>query len=141
MFQERRLLWMLACQPCGAADVPQAILKIAGGEGGPLSSNHNIFRRAFIAIYASIASMATLTIRRLDEKTKARLRVRAAHHGRSMEEEAREILRSALRSSLSVRGNLAHAIHQRFARFAGLELDLPKRDAVRQAPQFSNDHS
>jgi plasmid stability protein len=40
--------------------------------------------------------MATLTIRQLDEKTKTRLRVRAAHHGRSMEEEAREILRSAL---------------------------------------------
>src|SRR5437588_516856 len=31
--------------------------------------------------------MATLTIRQLDEKTKTRLRVRAAHHGRSMEEE------------------------------------------------------
>ena len=43
-----------------------------------------------------IDSMATLTIRRLDEKTKTRLRVRAAHHGRSMEEEAREILHSAL---------------------------------------------
>jgi hypothetical protein len=37
----------------------------------------------------SIASMATLTIRQLDQKTKTRLRVRAAHHGRSMEEEAR----------------------------------------------------
>ena len=32
--------------------------------------------------------MPTLTIRRLDEKTKARLRMRAAENGRSMEEEA-----------------------------------------------------
>jgi hypothetical protein len=39
----------------------------------------------------SIDSMATLTIRQLDEKTKTRLRVRAAHHGRSTEGEAREL--------------------------------------------------
>jgi plasmid stability protein len=31
----------------------------------------------------------SLTIRKLDEQTKARLRVRAAHHQRSMEDEAR----------------------------------------------------
>ena len=48
--------------------------------------------------------MATLTIRQLDEKTKTRLRVRAAHHGRSMEEEAREILRSALSSVPPTKG-------------------------------------
>jgi len=40
--------------------------------------------------------MATLTIRKLDEDTKAQLRMRAAHHGRSMEAEVREILRSAI---------------------------------------------
>ena len=80
--------------------------------------------------------MATLTIRQLDEKTKTRLRVRAAHHGRSMEEEAREILRSALTTSSPAKGNLAVAIHRRFAAFGGLELDLPRRDAIRQAPGF-----
>ena len=36
--------------------------------------------------------MATLTIRGLDEGTKARLRLRAASHGTSMEGEARAIL-------------------------------------------------
>jgi len=40
--------------------------------------------------------MATVTIRNLDEKTKARLRVRAAQNGRSMEKEARTLLRTAL---------------------------------------------
>ena len=80
--------------------------------------------------------MATLTIRQLDEKTKARLRVQAAHHGRSMEEEAREILRSALTSSSSGRGNLAEAIRRRFAAFGGFEFELPRRDSVRQAPGF-----
>lgn len=80
--------------------------------------------------------MGTLTIRRLDEKTKTRLRVRAAHHGRSMEEEAREILRSALTASSPAKGNLAEAIHRRFAEFGGLELELPRRDAMREAPGF-----
>ena len=40
--------------------------------------------------------MATMTIRNLEDELKARLRIRAAQHGRSMEEEARSILRSAL---------------------------------------------
>jgi len=42
---------------------------------------------AFVATRDSVDSMATLSIRQLDEKTKTRLRVRAGHHGRSMEEE------------------------------------------------------
>jgi len=37
--------------------------------------------------------MASITIRNLDDDVKHRLRVRAAEHGRSMEEEARDILR------------------------------------------------
>ncbi|MGD0179045.1 MAG: plasmid stabilization protein [Terriglobales bacterium] len=80
--------------------------------------------------------MATITIRQLDEKTKIRLRVRAAHHGRSMEEEAREILRSALTASSPAKANLAEIIRRRFAAFGGLELELPSRDAIRQAPGF-----
>jgi antitoxin FitA len=92
---------------------------------------------AFAASSDSIDSMATLTIRQLDEKTKTRLRVRAAHHGRSMEEEAREILRSALSSATPAKGNLAEAIRRRFAAFGGLELKWPRRDAIRQAPGFA----
>ena len=81
--------------------------------------------------------MATLTIRQLDEKTKTRLRVRAAHHGRSMEEEAREILRLALTAPRQARGNLADAIRRRFAPFGGVELELPPREPVREPPDFS----
>lgn len=81
--------------------------------------------------------MATLTIRQLDDKTKARLRVRAAHHGRSMEEEAREILRSALRGSLPENKNLVEAIRRRFARYGGVELEIPRRDDVREPPDFA----
>lgn len=105
-----------------------------GSEKASLNAD---FRFAFIASNDSIDSMATLTIRQLDEKTKTRLRVRAAHHGRSMEEEAREILRSALTVSSPVKRNLAETIHRRFAEFGGLELELPRRDAVRQAPEFA----
>lgn len=92
---------------------------------------------SIIAISASIDSMATITIRQLDEKTKNRLRVRAAHHGRSMEEEAREILRSALSASLPAKGNLAEAVRRRFAAFSGVELELPPRDVLRPPPEFS----
>lgn len=88
-------------------------------------------RFASIAKYASIASMATLTIRQLDENTKARLRIRAAHHGRSMEEEAREILRSTLTAGEPATRNLAESIRRRFALLGGVELKLPERDSLR----------
>ena len=91
---------------------------------------------AIVATIAIIAGMATLTIRQLDEKTKTRLRIRAAHHGRSMEEEAREILRSALTTSSPAKGNLADAIRRRFAVFGGIELGPVKRDALRDIPGF-----
>jgi plasmid stability protein len=43
--------------------------------------------------------MPTLTIRNIDETTKRLLRQRAARHDRSMEEEVRQILHSAVRPS------------------------------------------
>ena len=42
--------------------------------------------------------MASITIRQLDEEVKRGLRLRAARNGRSMEDEARSILRSASRA-------------------------------------------
>jgi len=81
--------------------------------------------------------MATLTIRQLDEKTKSKLRVRAAHHNRSMEEEAREILRAALTYSSPAGPNLGEAIQRRFAKFGGVDIELPDRGAIRQTPDFA----
>jgi antitoxin FitA len=81
--------------------------------------------------------MASIVIRRLDEKTKARLRVQAAHHGRSMEDEAREILRSALARKNAKRMDLAEAVRQRFSAFGGVELKLPRRDPLREPPEFA----
>jgi plasmid stability protein len=79
--------------------------------------------------------MASITIRNLDEKTKARLRMRAARHGRSMEEEARTLLRAALREDSPPRGNLARTIQARFRRWGGVELRLPAREPMRDPPK------
>jgi plasmid stability protein len=54
-----------------------------------------------------------------------------------MEEEAREILRSALTSARLQKRNLAESIRQRFSAFGGVELELPKRDPVRHPPDFA----
>jgi antitoxin FitA len=69
--------------------------------------------------------MATLTVRDLDDGLKARLRVRAAENGRSMEAEARAILRSTLAGDHEPR--LGSRIHERFAGLAGDKLELPSR--------------
>ena len=57
--------------------------------------------------------MASITIRKLDDGVKTRLRLRAAENGRSMEEEARVILREAVASDAGP-DNLAVAIRARF---------------------------
>lgn len=79
--------------------------------------------------------MATITIRKLDEPTKDRLRLRAAHHKRSMEAEARNILRTALAEEPGTPQNPAQAIHGRFKRLGGIDLRLPVRDPMREPPK------
>ena len=81
--------------------------------------------------------MASITIRRLDERVKAKLRERAAHHGRSMEEEAREILKDVLTVEEPGAQNLAQAIRRHMEPLGGIELRLPKRQAIRRPPALS----
>jgi plasmid stability protein len=76
--------------------------------------------------------VATLTIRGLDDETKARLRLSAARHGRSMEAEVRSILEEALPSQ-QASGGLGSRIHARFADVGGVELDLPRRSEMPRA--------
>lgn len=80
--------------------------------------------------------MASMTIRNLDERLKQRLRVRAATHGRSMEDEARDILRAALATTDLPARNLAEAIRDRLQPVGGVELDLLVREPIRDAPDF-----
>ncbi len=79
--------------------------------------------------------MASITIRNLDEQTKARLRVRAAHRKRSMEEEARHILRAALTEDAATPLDLAQAIRRRFLPLGGVALRLAAREPMREPPK------
>ena len=79
--------------------------------------------------------MASITIRNLDEQTKARLRVRAAHRQRSMEDEARNILRAALAEEVTAPRNLAETIRRRFKPLGGIDLRLPVREPMREPPK------
>ncbi|MBO1437383.1 hypothetical protein [Meiothermus sp. CFH 77666] len=78
--------------------------------------------------------MASLTIRNLDELTKQRLRLRAAIHGLSMEEEARRILKEALGSTAPAK--LGQHLLSRFAESASEEFKLPDRHAPRKPPRW-----
>ena len=81
--------------------------------------------------------MASITIRSLDDDVKTRLRVRAAEHHRSMEEEVRIILRDAVTGHRAGPRNLATFTRQCFASLGGVELELPPRGSMREPPDFS----
>jgi antitoxin FitA len=75
--------------------------------------------------------MASITIRKLEESTKRKLRMRAASHGRSMEQEAREILKCALSQPEEPPKDLGKAIRDIFAPLGGVELQIPPRGPIR----------
>jgi plasmid stability protein len=79
--------------------------------------------------------MATLTIRDLDEGLKAKLRVRAAEHGRSMEAEVRAILASVLTNPTPGPG-MGSRIRQRFSDVGDLPIELPQRTERARAAEF-----
>lgn len=76
--------------------------------------------------------MASMTIRNIDEKLKARLRVQAARHGRSMEDEARDILRAALSTEVARALTLVDSIRARIEPLGGVELEIAPREAMRE---------
>jgi antitoxin FitA len=80
--------------------------------------------------------MASIVIRRLDDSVKAKLRMRAASHGRSMEEEAREILSAGVREKEKPRVNFAQSIRRHIEPLGGVELVTPQRQAMRQPLKF-----
>lgn len=80
--------------------------------------------------------MAVMTIRNIDDVIKKRLRVRAAVNGRSMEDEARDILRSALSTDDPRPRNFAQAIHERFGPLGGVDLPDTPREAIRPPVDF-----
>ncbi len=74
--------------------------------------------------------MTTLTIRRLDDRTHALLRERAARNGRSVEAEVRAILSAAVDRPAT---NVLLAVHECFWPDGGVDIVLPERhDAPRE---------
>ena len=110
--------------------------------GGPGSPNEGAHDCAINDCNDIIAIMASITIRNLEESTKRKLKVRAAMHGRSMEQEAREILKSALRHRQNEKpktgADLIRAIRQRFEPLGGVELEPLPREAIRD-PEWLKD--
>ncbi|MCY4239003.1 MAG: plasmid stabilization protein [Rhodospirillaceae bacterium] len=80
--------------------------------------------------------MASITIRNLDNDVKKRLRVRAAQYHRSMEEEARIILRDAVNDRRAVPRDLAKFTRECFVPL-GVELKFLARVAMREPLNFS----
>lgn len=78
-------------------------------------------------------AMPAITIRQVDEDTKRRLRLRAAANGRSMEAEAREILRATLSAPHRVDLTWIDALHQAAVEVGGVDLDLPDDTAATAA--------
>lgn len=83
--------------------------------------------------------MATLTIRDLDDGLKQRLRIRAAHSNRSMEEEVRQILRAALAQETEPATNLAERIRDRFKALGDVALPVPAREPLRPPPGLGSE--
>jgi len=76
--------------------------------------------------------VASMTIRDIDDRLKARLRVQAARHGRSMEDEARDILRTALWHEKARTGGLVEAIRCRIEPLGGTDLETAPRETARE---------
>jgi plasmid stability protein len=82
--------------------------------------------------------MGSLTIRNLDDALKASLRLRAARHGRSMEEEARVILRGALGPEPPKPGeSFGEMVRAIVEEVGGIDIELPPREPMRDPPDFS----
>jgi plasmid stability protein len=84
--------------------------------------------------------MASVLIRNVDETLHTRLKASAVTHRRSLEEEARELLRAAVaRQDAPPRENLTALARRLFGPTAGANIDLPPRGAAPKSdpPDFS----
>ena len=77
--------------------------------------------------------MAQIVVRNLDETVKTRLKRSATLHGRSMEEEVRQILNNAARESGKTKQGLGTRIAARFTGI-GLTEDIPELRGQRPRP-------
>ncbi len=95
-----------------------------------LTETHALHTMTATMKYGGYLNMASLTLRNVDESLKTKLRVPAAANHRSMEEEARQILRHHLLRERCIQG-VGTKISQRFAALGGIELPEMKRSFPR----------
>jgi plasmid stability protein len=82
---------------------------------------------------ATEAKMAQILVRNLDDSLKARLQRRAKKHGHSMEAEAREILRDALKQEEHPKRGLGSEI---VALFSGQGIGLDEGEEIPELRGF-----
>lgn len=81
--------------------------------------------------------MAQLLVRNLETDIKAKLQRRAKRHGRSMEEEVREILRDATKEEATNRAGLGTRISSRFKKIGlGKNEEIPELHVQFEVPNF-----
>ena len=149
--------WVGPCLPCACRRVSPILREMGMSDlaivsssrsgycerahaGDAMASSAHVMTRACAIIDCTdiIASMASLTVRNLDESTKRKLKLRAAQHGRSMEQEVREILESAVTRTPKKQGSVAQRIREIFEPLGGVELEPYPREPVRD-PEWIKD--
>jgi plasmid stability protein len=78
--------------------------------------------------------MASLLIRNVDEALRSQLKARARRHRRSLEEEARELLRAAIAREVARPDTLPAIAERLFGPAQGIDLVLPRRSAEQDRP-------
>lgn len=78
--------------------------------------------------------MSSLTVRNLDESVKNSLRVRAARHGWSMEQEVRQILQKIVAPEQAAQVSFAERVNSRFSKLQVTSLPIPARQIARTPP-------
>ncbi|GGA46602.1 plasmid stability protein [Okeania sp. KiyG1] len=82
--------------------------------------------------------MSSIKIENFDDDLIVRLQKRAESSGRSLEAEAKEILRAVLTENETYPLNIAAKIKQRFSNFGDFEIPTIVRDTLRKPPNFED---
>ncbi|MBA3056311.1 MAG: pantothenate metabolism flavoprotein [Gammaproteobacteria bacterium] len=80
--------------------------------------------------------MSSITVRNLDESIKNGLRLRAARHGWSMEQEVRQILQQIVAPEQVSQISFAERLNRSLAHLNAESLPIPARQISRTPPAF-----
>ena len=80
--------------------------------------------------------MSSITVKNLDDSVKAGLRLRAARHGGSIEQQVRQILPQTVAPEQASARSFAEQINQRFAGLQAQDLPLPVSAPDRTPPEL-----